>query len=64
MQVWWGALPRYDAEHLDYVAAFRDAIAELDGIEVCGAWVDGVGIPAIISGAKAAVQRLAPQVEA
>ncbi len=64
VQVWWGALPRYDAEHLDYVAAFRDAIAELDGIEVCGAWVDGVGIPAIISGAKAAVQRLAPQVEA
>lgn len=58
VQVWWGALPRYDAEHLTYVAAFRDAIASLDGLEVCGAWIDGVGVPAIIAGARAAAQRL------
>lgn len=59
VQVWWGGLPRYDADHISYVSAFRNAIADLDGIEVCGAWIDGVGVPAIIAGARAAAQRIA-----
>ncbi len=54
---WGGALPQYAVGHLDKVARIRAAVAHVPGLEVCGAALDGVGIPAVIStGTRAATQ--------
>lgn len=58
VQRWFGGLPRYDETHLATVAAVRDAVAEVPGLEVAGAWAGGVGVPAVIDDARAAVARL------
>ncbi|MCX7491914.1 protoporphyrinogen oxidase [Corynebacterium sp. P6129] len=55
---WWGGLPRYSDTHLDTVAAVRAALGGTPAVDVAGAWVDGVGVPAVISGARAAARRL------
>jgi oxygen-dependent protoporphyrinogen oxidase len=49
---WGGALPQYTVGHLDRVARVRSALPE--GLAVCGAAYDGVGIPACVGTAKAA----------
>lgn len=54
---WGGALPQYSVGHLDRVARIRAAVDLVPGLEVCGAVLDGVGIPAVIStGTRAATQ--------
>ena len=58
VQRWFGGLPRYDATHLDTVATVRSGIADVVGLEVTGAWAGGVGVPAVIDDARAAVARL------
>lgn len=58
VQRWFGGLPRYDATHLATVAAVREALATVPGVDVAGAWADGVGVPAVIAGARAAAGRL------
>jgi oxygen-dependent protoporphyrinogen oxidase len=40
----------------------RDAVAGVPGLAACGAAFDGVGIPACIGSARAAVDRLAASV--
>ena len=55
---WGGALPQYTVGHLDRVARIRAAVAELPGLAVCGAAYDGVGIPACVATAKAAVAQI------
>jgi oxygen-dependent protoporphyrinogen oxidase len=55
---WGGALPQYNVGHLDRVAAIRSAVAQQAGIAVAGAAYDGVGIPACIGSAKAAVAQV------
>ncbi len=57
-QRWFGGLPRYDEHHLATVAEVRSRIDEVDGLEVTGAWAGGVGVPAVIADARAAVTRL------
>jgi oxygen-dependent protoporphyrinogen oxidase len=52
---WGGALPQYNVGHLDRVARARAAVAAQPGLAVAGAAYDGVGIPACIATAKAAV---------
>jgi protoporphyrinogen/coproporphyrinogen III oxidase len=52
---WGGALPQYTVGHLDRVAAIRAAVAAQPGLAVCGAAYDGVGIPACVATARAAV---------
>lgn len=59
VQPWYGGLPRYDERHGDIVAEVRAAIAMVPNVEVAGAWVDGVGVPNVIAGARAAARRLA-----
>jgi protoporphyrinogen/coproporphyrinogen III oxidase len=49
---WGGALPQYTVGHLDRVARVRSALPE--GLAVCGAAYDGVGIPACVGTARAA----------
>ncbi len=57
-QRWFGGLPRYDETHLDTVAAVRGHLDGVQGVEVTGAWAGGVGVPAVIADARAAVGRL------
>ncbi|AGS33913.1 protoporphyrinogen oxidase [Corynebacterium maris DSM 45190] len=57
-QRWFGGLPRYDETHLDTVAAVRGHLDGVAGLEVTGAWAGGVGVPAVIADARAAVGRL------
>ncbi|QIK77184.1 protoporphyrinogen oxidase [Nocardioides piscis] len=56
VQRWGGGLPQYAVGHLDLVARVRSALPR--GIAVCGAWCDGVGIPAVIGSARQAAEAL------
>ncbi len=58
VQRWGGGLPQYAVGHLDRVARIRAAVAGVPGLVVCGAAYDGVGIPAVIASARAAVAGL------
>jgi protoporphyrinogen/coproporphyrinogen III oxidase len=55
---WGGGLPQYAVGHLDRIARIRASVARVPGLAVCGAAFDGVGIPACIGSARAAVDRL------
>ncbi|MFR9788347.1 protoporphyrinogen oxidase [Streptomyces sp. MB22_4] len=55
---WTDGLPQYPVGHHGRVARVREHIAKLPGLAVCGAQYDGVGIPACIAGANAAVDQL------
>jgi protoporphyrinogen/coproporphyrinogen III oxidase len=55
---WGGALPQYTVGHLDRVATIRAAVATAPGLAVCGAAYDGVGIPACVATARAAVSQV------
>jgi protoporphyrinogen/coproporphyrinogen III oxidase len=58
---WGGGLPQYAVGHVERVARIRAAVAAVPGLAVCGAAYDGIGIPACIASARAAVDRvLAP----
>lgn len=57
VQRWHGGIPRYDEEHLATVARARDELARIPGLEATGAWAGGVGIPAVITDARAAASR-------
>lgn len=58
VQRWGGGLPQYAVGHVDRVARIRAEVARVPGLEVCGAAYDGVGIPAVIASARAAVEHL------
>jgi oxygen-dependent protoporphyrinogen oxidase len=58
VQRWGGALPQYAVGHLDRVAAVRHELESLPGLAVCGSAYDGVGIPACIASAEAAVAKV------
>ncbi|MFF6912108.1 protoporphyrinogen oxidase [Streptomyces sp. NPDC012466] len=55
---WDDGLPQYPVGHHARVARIRDHLARLPGLAVCGAAYDGVGIPACIAGAYAAVDQI------
>jgi protoporphyrinogen/coproporphyrinogen III oxidase len=55
---WGGGLPQYGVGHVERVARVRTAVATVPGLAVCGAAYDGVGIPACIGSARAAVDQL------
>lgn len=59
VQRWGGALPQYNVGHVDRVDAIDAAIADVPGLEVCGAAYRGVGVPAVIATAQAAAGRVA-----
>ncbi len=56
---WDDGLPQYPVGHHARVARVRAHVAALPGLAVCGAAYDGVGIPACIASANAAVDQLA-----
>ncbi|MET8452206.1 protoporphyrinogen oxidase [Streptomyces sp. NPDC005209] len=55
---WTDGLPQYPVGHHARVARVREQVAKLPGLAVCGAAYDGVGIPACIASAYAAVDQL------
>jgi oxygen-dependent protoporphyrinogen oxidase len=55
---WGGSLPQPDVGHLDRVRRVRTAVAQVPGLAVCGAVLDGVGIPACIGAADRAAHEL------
>ncbi|MFI6877306.1 protoporphyrinogen oxidase [Streptomyces sp. NPDC050400] len=55
---WQDGLPQYPVGHTARVARVREHLGQLPGIAVCGAAYDGVGIPACIASAHAAVDEL------
>lgn len=58
VQRWGGGLPQYDVGHLDRVETIDRSVADVAGLEVCGAAYRGVGIPAVIASGRAAARRL------
>ncbi|WP_406441807.1 protoporphyrinogen oxidase [Streptomyces sp. NBC_00631] len=56
---WTDGLPQYPVGHHARVARVREHVAKLPGLAVCGAQYDGVGIPACVASAYAAVDQLA-----
>jgi len=55
---WTDGLPQYPVGHHARVARIREHVGKLPGLAVCGAAYDGVGIPACIASAYAAVDQL------
>jgi oxygen-dependent protoporphyrinogen oxidase len=55
---WGGGLPQYAVGHLDRVGRIRSAVVGCAGLAVCGAYLDGVGIPAVIASGRAAATRV------
>ncbi|MEV0175572.1 protoporphyrinogen oxidase [Streptomyces sp. NPDC050803] len=55
---WDGGLPQYPVGHHARVARIREHIGRVPGLAVCGAVYDGVGIPACIASAYAAVDQI------
>lgn len=55
---WGGGLPQYAVGHVERIARIRAAVATVPGLGVCGATFDGVGIPACVASARAAVDRV------
>ncbi|GAA1007860.1 protoporphyrinogen oxidase [Streptomyces thermogriseus] len=55
---WTDGLPQYPVGHHARVARIHEHIGKLPGLAVCGAVYDGVGIPACIASAYAAVDRI------
>lgn len=58
VQRWFGGLPRYDEHHLATVAAVLDALSTEAALSVTGAWVGGVGVPAVIAHAREVARRV------
>ncbi|WP_327719970.1 protoporphyrinogen oxidase [Streptomyces sp. NBC_00490] len=55
---WTDGLPQYPVGHHARVARIREHVAKLPGLAVCGAQYDGVGIPACVASAYAAVDQV------
>ena len=55
---WTDGLPQYPVGHHARVARVREHVARIPGLAVCGAPYDGVGIPACIASAYAAVDQI------
>jgi oxygen-dependent protoporphyrinogen oxidase len=55
---WGGGLPQYAVGHVARVERIRAAVAQLDRLAICGAVLDGVGVPACIASAGRAVADL------
>ncbi len=55
---WGGGLPQYAVGHVDRIARVRSQLAGLPGVGLCGAAMDGVGIPACIAAADAAAAKV------
>jgi oxygen-dependent protoporphyrinogen oxidase len=51
---WEHALPQYAVGHVDRIERVRARVADVPGLEVCGAAFDGVGVASVIGSARTA----------
>ncbi|MRH92861.1 protoporphyrinogen oxidase [Nocardia sp. SYP-A9097] len=58
VQRWRGGLPQYAPGHTTRIADLRSATADLDGLALAGAYLDGVGVPACAASGTAAAARI------
>ena len=58
VQRWFGGLPRFGETHVATVADVEKQLADVDGVSVTGAWVGGVGVPAVIAHARQVARSL------
>lgn len=58
VQRWHGGLPQYGPGHVQKVAEIEQLVATLDGIEVAGSWLHGVGVPACVATGTTAATRI------
>ncbi|MDH4158974.1 MAG: protoporphyrinogen oxidase [Actinomycetota bacterium] len=61
---WDAALPQYAVGHPGRVATVREGVARFPTLAVCGAALDGVGIPACIASGRAAAAQVAEALRA
>jgi oxygen-dependent protoporphyrinogen oxidase len=57
---WGGGLPQYAVGHVQLVEQVRAAVAQVPGLALCGAYLDGLGVPACIASAHRAVADVLP----
>ncbi|RZS34417.1 oxygen-dependent protoporphyrinogen oxidase [Herbihabitans rhizosphaerae] len=55
---WGGGLPQYGVGHVDTVDAIERAVVDVPGLEVAGAALHGVGIPACIATGESAAAKV------
>ena len=58
VQRWSGGLPQYAPGHIERVATIESDVSGLDGLAVAGAYLHGVGVPACVSAATSAADRI------
>lgn len=58
VQRWANGLPQYALGHVERVRRIRDDLTRLPALDVAGAALDGVGIPACVATARAAADRV------
>ncbi|MFC9999511.1 protoporphyrinogen oxidase [Nocardia sp. NPDC127526] len=58
VQRWIGGLPQYAPGHTARIADLRSATADLGGVALAGAYLDGVGVPACAASGAAAARRI------
>jgi protoporphyrinogen/coproporphyrinogen III oxidase len=51
---WGGGLPRYAVGHVERVGRIRAAVARVPGLAICGAALDGLGVPVCVATARQA----------
>ena len=51
---WGGGLPQYAVGHVSMVESLRSALSSVPGLSLCGAYLDGLGVPACIAAARRA----------
>jgi oxygen-dependent protoporphyrinogen oxidase len=55
---WGGGLPQYAVGHVSLVDSVRRDLAAVPGLAVCGAYLDGLGVPACIAAARSAAAQV------
>ncbi|KGM08925.1 hypothetical protein N869_09235, partial [Cellulomonas bogoriensis 69B4 = DSM 16987] len=59
--VWSTGLSRARPGHGERVARLRQDVDQVTGLELCGAWVAGTGLAAVVADARAAARRISTQ---
>lgn len=58
VQRWFGGIPCFDEHILERVRQAKEALAEVSGLAVTGAWASGVGVPAVLADARRVAKSL------
>ncbi|WP_165067212.1 protoporphyrinogen oxidase [Paludisphaera rhizosphaerae] len=61
---WKSAMPQYEVGHLERVAEIERRIEGIDGLELAGNWLAGVGVPMCVRAGEQAAERIASRISA